>query len=551
MSKAQYHPTDVKAWAVLYTAAGDRFEVPASSINLEFAMSSIPIARVSLSVGVEAAHPTKKSTAHIIGPHLKRGTRIELWCQLEGEAGPLDGEIVYWPADPFMIFDGKIGVATPELGNGLRVSVGIIHWLGDLDETCWLSSMFDPGSASSWSRPLAHPMDPLSGQDAIWWLSLAGRAAAPDYLTDMWGDAMKPVLKALAAGTHTTSQSLAQQGSWLHELAGEPTPNFKAVAALERMDLDAHMPVTKLPLFKSAEPGDENAFLEQFVEAAGRQFWSPEGSATLWSKLVRFMKYCEVAISPGVETATVMPWMPVTNTPWITLDPEDVWSLVLNSHLPRIYRGFAFIPRGVSLWHTRPGNSAAARGVLGLFDVTQFDSGVPADLIGDNPGTMIITHPPHWLELDASSMQTASDYRDSLGWTGSTGKYNPPRGHPPVRKMGDKLAKALFLSEVFKLRAGALTSRLRFDIAPGSMIKFKDVNPDFDVPGFTGEGVMANVSAVRISINAKPPRCMTTIDINHVRMDYETSMTVTKHPLFDDPWVGGPLANVDGVTPSW
>ena len=562
MANAKYFPTNVRAWCVVKPFGEKPIEVPAVSIELVFPLNAIPEGSVSLAVGRNAANPNELSTVHKLVPHLKRGTVIELWCKLEGTAGMLEGVEVSWPKDAFRIFDGKITTAAPEIGNGLRVSIGVKHWLGDMDQTCWLSCMLDPGSGFAIQSPATHPQMGRSGNQGmpnrgIWFLDLAGRGPAASYAEDLWVKGVKPTLISLANNENEVNTALKLNSSFLTGLNMPAKPNENALAALRRMDDVNHMPVTPLPLFGGVQAGTVQGneslagAVANYTLHLASQMWSPEGSYTLWSKLLRFAKFGSMAIVPGVETATMIPWMPVGATPWITLNPEDVWSFVMSVQIPRQHRGIALLVRGHSPWMARADTVAGRKGIIGFYDVLQNGSGFPADLVGNDPGTLIVTYAPPWLDPHGYSQRAASTLGGAIGWVGDDGKRVIAKDPPPPTMVGDAWAKAAFFADVFKMRGGALTTRLRFDIAPGSMITFKDFNSDYDVPGFTGAGMTANVSAVTIKISSQPGQCGTTLNLNHARMAHESSVALDKHPLFGNAWIGGPLVNLSGVTPSW
>ena len=564
MARARYYPTAVQAWCVVRPATGEPIVVPAIAIKIRFGLNSIPVGSVSFAVGRNAANPTEVSNAHTLLDHLVRGTRIEVWCKLGGIAGLYRGKEAPWPVDAFRVFDGKITVVSPEVGNGLRVSVGIIHWLGDLDKTCWLSSMIDPGGAFAIHNAAGYPMDSggkPSGKPnrAIWWLDLSGKSPTASFEDDLWIQGLKPTLTALADNKQWDQprNALQVRTGILQNLFGSEKPNINALAALNRMDDSDHMPVSAMPLFGGVQFGDQNPSgslayaITSYVSALVREMWGPEGTHTLWSKLLRFMSFSKIALSPGVETATVIPWVPILSTTWTTLSPDDVWSFVVNSQVSRSHRGVLLVARGFSPWMTRAGTAAGRKGILGFYDVTQTGSGVPEALIGDDPGTLIIRYAPSWLDPKGYSRRPASAFSRSIPWVGNKGDVVRPANPPATVSTGDALAKAMFLADVFKMRSGALTTRLRFDIAPGSTIKFQDMNPEYDVPGFTGEGMTVNVTAVEINISAVPARCGTTLEINHARMDHESGMAIAEHPLFGTAWTGGPLIKLAGQTPTW
>ena len=565
MANVEYHPSNVRVWCVITPEDGEPLTVPVVSVQLRFILNTLPTANVMLAVGRDATNPTASANTHKIGMNLKRGTKFEVWCNLTGVAGPLQGKIVSWPGTDFRVFDGQIMVANPEIGNGLRVSVGAVHWLAKLDSTCWLSSMLDPSGSFAVYHPSTFQRSThaaRASRKSTWWLDLTGTGNIHNYNDDLWIKGLKPSLLEVANASTKVNTPLMRDPTFLQKLYGADKPNSVAIAALERMDNAAHMPIPKIPLFGSmnndplvtgtdVQPGPKDLMTSEYVSSLARTLWSAEGSYTLWSKLLRFLKFSILAVSPGVETATVIPWMPVLNTPWLELDSTEIWSVTLNSRMPRAHRGLALILRGFAPWNMRPSAVDGRMGVIGFYDVAQSDSGVPQSLIGKNPGTLTFQFAPSWLDPKGYGYRSATTWRKTIPWVGDKGEAIPAEAPEGVGTLGTAVAKSMFMTEAFKMRGGAVSTRLRFDISPGSMIKFKANNSDYDVPGFTGDGVYANVTGVHITISANPAKCGTTLQISHARLSYESEMSVASHPVYGTKWPGGPLINIPGVTPSW
>jgi hypothetical protein len=554
MAETSYFLSKVECWLEVTTANGI-VEVPVQSARVAFSLNMIPAASVTLAVGVNAASPSSKSGAHKLGD-IKRGTRARIMCQIAGNAGKLDGKRVSWPAAPFAIFDGAITTGAPEVGNGLRSTIGLTHWLNVLDETHWMSCLLDVSAPESLVQAVGIQPPNMNLNVPIFFLDIFQKNAVANYKKDLWGASIKPMLIKLAENDTSTVSSLRKKTTFLKSLLGEDLPNKEAAEALKRMDDPKHIKPGTLPLLSGMEdPGGQIS--SKFIGALGLTFWSLNGSPTLWSKILRFAKYNQAAIVPTVETATIVPFVPTLNKKWLTLEEDDIWAIAANSFIPRMWRGVALLPRGASPW-----SSAAAKGnepamacaLAGLYDVVL--DGIPKDLLGKSAGTMKFDYAPPWLQNDI--MRPVDQYGAAIRTA-----LNPaakPKGNAnslkigveAYQKIGDAIAKGIFMQEVFKARGGAVATRLRFDIAPGSIIRFRGGNKGFNVPGYTAEGVVAMVSAVRISIESSAGgggRCGTTLDFTHMRLDHESPFTMDAHPFFGNSWPGGPLVNLPGLTP--
>jgi len=538
MPSVPHYATDVQLWLVVDGAG----EVPVRDIKLRFAVNSIPTATVTLSTGVDAANPSTRSKAHELGQKLYRGMSVKMYVQLTGQAGPDQT----WPGTPIMIFDGFISSAAPQIGNGLGVSIGLVHWLDKLDSTHWLNSLMDPASAENTYRPYGFRGQATAtvNSDVQWKFSA---------YQDFWVGAIKPVLLEVARSTSKQSQFSAQIGrvhesGYIKNLVGYEAPNAAAAAVLERMDDAKHIAISPLPLLSQA--GVNAAVIRDFDAGLGHILWNQEGSPTLWSKMLRIAGATMCAIVPTVETAAFVPWVPALDRHWLEIPAKELWSLSPNAKLPRGLRGVILMNDIPAVFGISAGR---VPGVVGFYDIAA-DPAIPASLVGDNPGQFLTQKAHPWLTPHLGGDMLRSLSRNALG---------PPQ----ASQMGDQraatqaktaykeafanqLAKAIYMAEVFKFRPLAAVTRLRFDVCPGSTVRIVGGNPDFDVPGYTAEGCLASVSIVHVTISADEG-CRTVLELSHLRLAHETCFSLSDNPFFQTSWAGSPLVNIPGVTPSF
>ena len=549
MNRRQYIPSKVRLWMV---DNDNNLEIPVSSVVLRFGLNMIPDANVSLSIGVDAAKPDQLSESHQIQKVLARGHEVSLYAALEGDAGVYEGKLIRWPGfdKPFRVFHGRIQASSPNIHRGMTVSVGISHWLDDLESTHWLSSILSPGSLSSVVRPAGYRS--TDSNVNLGYLDRTGAGSGfTRARTNLWREALKPSIVALANGE--LESSVGRDNRYIKGILGNDPPNAHAVKALERMDDEEHMVIPDLPLFAEE---DNLPLLNNFGNGLGRLFWDSEGAPSLWSRLIRFFAAGQMALSPAVETATPIPLLPTMNSEWIRLSPEDIWAMKINARLPRILRGVILVSpenyRGMQINATlAQRNTPSLRGAVGFYDITEESSGIPEELIGEDPGMLLVQHAPNWLIEEGNYLKRPGDLRRRL-----RSVNNPEPGEDDDREkfdykdLGDKMAKRTFMGEVFKYRAGSLTTRLRFDISPGSTISMEAGNPELQVPGYTPEKMMGVVTRVFVNISAEQSSCSTNLEISHLRTADEIPyFFMDEHPLFSNHWRGSPLVNVPGVTP--
>jgi hypothetical protein len=117
----------------------------------------------------------------------------------------------------------------------------------------------------------------------------------------------------------------------------------------------------------------------------------------------------------------------------------------------------------------------------------------------------------------------------------------------------DRFACHWYKSAILGQRYGELSGKLRFDIAPGSIVKVK---PPINEIGKSNTPMYGAVVQVSFVINAEQHTAGTSFALSHVRTEKENDIkntTSKKHyvgtvaPIYKDeppgsPWPGGPLA---------
>jgi hypothetical protein len=105
-----------------------------------------------------------------------------------------------------------------------------------------------------------------------------------------------------------------------------------------------------------------------------------------------------------------------------------------------------------------------------------------------------------------------------------------------------------YKTEVLGQRYGEIQGKLRFDIAPGSMIAIEVPPPPPPINPLSSGGepnyMYASVTKVSYAINAEQHAAGTSIMLGNVRSEAENNddrLTAVKPPLYQKPWYGGPL----------
>ena len=553
----KYYPTKVNLWMEL-----DDKEVPIQSVTVKYGMNYVPICRIEFSAGSLVTDTSIKSAVHEIAEQLREGKNIRVMCSLSGTAGTLAGDEVEWPGHKkaFCIFDGYLLSAIPEKGPGIKIAVGGANWLERLERTSWTNSVVSSASpAGTLQNALYASNDPISSTVPFLDTQLRSFVGGTSkYDEDMWKVALKPfLLKATSKNPEDANLNHREQ-SYLRDLYGEFPPNVAGNEALQRMDDGKYIKYRPLPLFPNTLISGVSAEMRaSFLDTVGRIIFSDAQTPTLWNKLLAFSQLTMFPLIPLVETASFVPWVPTSNKVWLTLDDNDIWRISCRVILPRKFRGVILLgarnqPIASPLLKNIPG-------ILGFYDIGQMVSGIAEEELGENLGSLLVMNSPEWLKIRQLVTQNLQDYGSTIKYginTAGQGRRVVKNVEDEVKKsfasnmdVGNKFAKAIYMSEAFKEKTATVTTRLRFDIAPGSHIRLKGSNEKFNVPGYTSEGLQASVESVSINVSATGSACYTELELSHVRTENEKSFFIEEHPISGNLWYGGPLTHVDGVTP--
>lgn len=117
-----------------------------------------------------------------------------------------------------------------------------------------------------------------------------------------------------------------------------------------------------------------------------------------------------------------------------------------------------------------------------------------------------------------------------------------------IQKLYESYAHTIYVSTSLLGRRLTLSSKLRFDIAPGSLLRL-DPQPQEFYAGVDSLAVplYGHVAEVSINVNCEASRAETTLHLTHIRSSLEydqDNVSVTEHPLFGkDVYTGAPLVS--------
>jgi hypothetical protein len=362
---------------------------------------------------------------------------------------------------------------------------------------------------------------------------------------DIWGSVLKPIFEQITQLSHPKEQAAQRIPPEEEDKNGN---NAAARKALERMPGDAPIP-SKLPMLLS--DGINGVTLTASANAAiSRLVGSNWAYSSFWSKLIgEFGPEFLFAVSPGATFANVVPFFGGLRTPWRTIKGSDYGFANFNVSAQNIIESIEIRypqqnesgvwtrqqPSYYWPWGRFPANNKMFRGQI------------------------MIKEPPLWLNGTVTGGPAAPVTTvvggAAPGDMAAVGPVDPPAagaGAAPGTverqikdaNLLDLYAEHWYKSEVLGQRYGEMSGKLRFDIAPGSIVKIEAPESAIGEENAIMYGAVIGVSYV---IDAEKPAAGTSFTLASLRTEYENDdpesiLTSSVPPMYPEGvWTGGPL----------
>lgn len=548
--------TTFKLWADI-EGVGEVRDIVA--ISGTFALNTIPKASLVLACGVNAL-TNQPATAHKILSTVKMRAKVKVWLEFD----TTDGKKEKSPSQKLMVFDGYYaGFGFQRAQDNAQYTMHLVHWLDDLNAGSMLSRNFFPGAGYSLAEN-ANSWSVSAGQGGSGLVqAIPGLDPKREYIqyqkytNDFWGQTIKPLLLKIADWPRPDEQCKPD---------GEAGADDPLKKALERIPGEGGVNpnISKLALnFDDLKEKLSPALLDRAIN----QGMSQSGLAgfnysTMWSMLIGVWGPSFLfAISPAVEFANVIPYFGGlrfqdggANFKTIKADEYGYANFMCNT---------GTILEAISIYWGQGSSTNIIGGDIKVLNKTSFCSPAgtfPPRGLRDHRGTILVKEPPNWV----TNYVGFQPY--TMGSTGMVGRYtggvmetpssgeNTPTGGKPDRpethrqlkdsRLLDVFAEHWYKSEFLQQRYGELSGKLRFDIAPGSIVKIeapRSVMPM--LPDNTDMvGMVAQVSFV---INAELANAGTSFSLTNIRSideDKEELKTARLPPMYKKEWAGGPLS---------
>jgi hypothetical protein len=569
MASDPYVTAKFKVWAVVSTDTGDiRFD-DIVSVSATFALNSIPTASLIVAVGY---NPISKEYATIHSAKAKMQPRDRVVVKLTVTEGV--GDTSKLKAGTYTIFDGYfVGIGYQRSSNHANYVLNITHWLDDLNNSSAINGNWFPGVPYDYAQNAAATRlgTTTTGIGAAPAITRAFTTRT-NITTDLWGKVIKPLFVKVAGFS----------GGLVEAADTNLQTNAAAKAALDRMPgVEALGKGYYKPLkFQLKDGGGmnlEGSFAAYFTQTLGTSF----AHNSFWSKLItEYAAQFLFAVSPAVKWALPIPFC--AGLRWreggkiISADEYNYASF--NSNMSQMIESVTITypvtsptnlgspisppPNAAQIGYYRPyttypdpretPNTETAkqrRRGLRLFKLT------PTWAAQTSPGPTTA----NYSGTDAVPAVAPANPQKNLPPAGASGAQVVPgtTASAAVRGTIDRFAQQWFITEVLQQRYGELSGPLRFDIAPGSVVKIATPARDRILeraPDNPAEYVVASIMSVSYVINAERATAGTSFAIAHTKTEYEATLSnysVVAPPLYtatqpgdpDDGWHDGPLAD--------
>lgn len=505
--------------------------------NSDWALNQIPRASCVLAQGRKAGNPSKAANIHSAGTFFDYMQKATVTLSAEG-AMSVDDD---WPEGDKVIFEGYVTGAGYQKVNGkTQFVVNLIHWLSDLDFSSTLSGQLHPASLTQYSFRAGYKLRQRTGVSQrttmISTLAASTLISPGAVQSDLWGDAIKPFFTTLV-----NDDSIEYDGDLRLCVDLSSSPNTAAADALAKMEAD--------PKLSLVGEGTLAARLGQSIastitQASIQQYLG----STVWSTIVGSLAPNFLfSVVPGAEKAYVIPFIPgLRDTYEKEIVPEDFDFLHFHQLVPRPLRAVVIV--GGKENRTNWGESVKL-GIGGCY--------APDDV---KTGMVLTKAAPSWLanipSEFSSPMRTSGLLSGVATPTSSTpvstsslrgGRDGKTRGEAALTSgiLHSQYAQALYMMESLRGRAGNISGRLRFDIAPGASVKLRGNAEQFiGSDDNLGEQLFGTVLKVSCSLNAEKPAAGTGYEIGYIRTAKENASnntSIDKHPLYTTKFLGKPL----------
>jgi hypothetical protein len=524
------------------------------SISATFALNAVPAATVAVATGKNMQN--KPATIHEEIKQLKPRDKAVVLLKVVSDDPDLKKLADASAAERVVIFEGYyMGLGYQRSYNSANYTLQLVHWLDDLNCSSMLNGNWHPGVPRDLAQAANNDVLMMRGGSNYAQIKPVVDVEhkvlnAYNISHDLWGLALKPIFEEITTLSHPKEQDASRQAADEEDKNGN---NAAAKAALSRIPGDAPKPA-KLPMYLGALEADlvNNAANEGISSIAGSN-WA---YSSFWSKMIgEFGPEFLFAISPGVTFANVIPFFSGLRDEWKIIKGSDYGYANFNVSVQHLIES-------IEIRYPQPSTSNIWTSGEGAASISYYYPWGRYPATNDVfRGQIVIKDPPVWLS-NAVPNGLYSPGTTGIGGDSQPGDTAATPGDAPAAPSGgapapaaaerqfkdanilDRYAEHWYKSEVLAQRYGELSGKLRFDIAPGSIVQVEA--PDTSIGDENVKMYAAVVSASYV-IDAEKPAAGTSFTLISLRTETENNdadlkLTSKEPPLYPEgTWSGGPL----------
>lgn len=532
-------PLDIHSEFKLYMEYSGK-QVPLVALEMMYAVNTIPQAQLTLPLGRSVKTlqvPDIKGTVDNSGGMVKAKIFLVAKYQRTNTST--------WNEDPQVIFEGYIaGYGARQMRGSAYSTLTLIGWLADLQFSSMLSKNLTPSHASpyGYSAVTATSEFPslASGGTSIpktyYTSGLYGSGLEAKVQEDVWRGIYASLID-ITAGDLLTELDIAAAGTDGTIEGG----NDSAVAALGRILR------TETPLKLKSGSSSSNGIAKAIATDIGMAPIQELLNSTFWDRIIS--KFCHsymFSIVPRAVDALAVPAQPGLRDTFRVSDSTAEHTITADQY-DQLQTG-GVITQPVRAVIMTMSSDPGAGGVHGPGKENQ---GVYEPDGAPKTGRVLFSSAPSFMSAKLLSEFDAIKATQKLPSSGVNAPDSQPtdNGIAELEKLktesaqfSNLYARAMYAQEAARGISMSLSGRLRFDIAPGSVISVQGKAEKFiaeeDIFGSTLVGF---VNSVSVNINAESRAASTAFKLSHVRTSEQNAtdlFSVAAHPLYENNWPG-------------
>jgi hypothetical protein len=516
------------------------------SMSASFALNTIPTASLIVAVGnrVNGTGGITKATIHDAKSKLQMRDKVKVTLDIIPGAKLQSGS--------YTVFEGYYaGIGYQRSHNNANYVLNLVHWLDDLNNSSAINGNWFPGAPFDYAQQALYDGSVNDRVNAFGPAPAIGvrRANVANLTRDLWGDVIKPIFEELGKFGGGATQSRLPPG------ADPRDRNDAAEAAFEKIPGASpnYVPLS-LALDSADNQNIASSIASYFDKTIGESFVQN----SIWAKLVgEYAADFLFAISPAVSWAVPIPFC--GGLRWTAGDKviraSEYSYASFNANMSQIIESVNVYYPLVSETNLANGSGPPNRKISYYRPCAEW----PDKNAQNKRGLKLFKEPPRWgTEIGSSGLNAGNSSGnarltvapDGGGTALAPGLRDTASAVLGVRPIMQRFAKHWYMSEILKQRYGELSGPLRFDIAPGSIVKIEMPIRDRRQEANPTDFLYASVMSVSFAINAERGNAGTSFAIAHTKTEEEMSSAsqyaTDTPPMYANKWSSGPLAVPNG-----